>query len=81
MSKTPQDPKKLAKAYKFMERFWLGMAVLCTGLSAWILSTEGFEGQNLMYVILPIIAVVLWLLRRRVRKSYERMLETRDSGQ
>lgn len=80
MSKNPGNPQKLGKVYKFMERFWLIAAIVSTGLTSYILIQDGFEAGR-YYIILPGIAIVIWFMRRRLRKSYERMQEANKEEQ
>lgn len=81
MSKNQQaDPAKLGKAYRFMERFWLVAAVISVGLSTYILIVDGVEAGK-YYMLLPVLALTIWFMRRRVRKSYDRMVEAQKNEQ
>jgi hypothetical protein len=80
MSKKQNNPQKLGKVYKFLERFWLIVAVVSVFLTIYIVAEQGFENSKL-YFILPIIAIVIWMMRRRLRKSYQRMMEAQENEQ
>jgi hypothetical protein len=80
MSKKQNNPQKLGKVYMFLERFWLIVAVVSVFLTIYIVAEQGFENSKL-YFILPIIAIVIWMMRRRLRKSYQRMMEAQENEQ
>lgn len=73
------DPKSLIKVYRFLEKFWLAVAIISTGLSIYIVAKDGVD-KAWIYLFLPTIAVALWFMRRRLRISYERMLEKEQSS-
>jgi FtsH-binding integral membrane protein len=80
MSEKKNKPKDLGKVYKFMERFWLIIAVASTIASTYIVITDGFD-KSKIYIALPVIAFVYWFMRRRIRKSYERKLNVEKQEQ
>jgi len=80
MSKKQNNPQKLGKVYRFLERFWLIVAIVSVFLTIYIVAEQGFENSKL-YFILPIIAIVIWMMRRRLRKSYQRMMEAQENEQ
>jgi len=80
MSKKQNNPQKLGKVYKFLERFWMTVAIASVFLTVYIVVEQGFENSKL-YLILPIIAIVIWMMRRRLRKSYQRMMEAQENEQ
>ncbi len=80
MSKNKINPERMGKVYKFLEVFWLSVAVVSLGLSIYIVSENGFENSK-FYLILPVIAIVIWMMRRRLRKSYERMQSQENEQQ
>jgi FtsH-binding integral membrane protein len=80
MSEKKNKPKDLGKVYKFMERFWLIIAVASTIASTYIVITDGFD-KSKIYIALPVIAFAYWFMRRRIRKSYERKLNVEKQEQ
>ncbi len=78
MSKNQNNPKNLGKIYRIMEIFWLIVAVGTVAATTYIFIVDGFE---VIYAILPLLALTFWFMRRRIRKSYERMDQKENNDQ
>ncbi len=59
----------LIKVYRTLEKTWLVISVIAVLLSAYIVYADGFEKAKL-YLVLPLICITVWLMRRKLRVSY-----------
>lgn len=68
------NPGKLAKVYGFLEKFWLVVSILSLMLTIYIVADDGFAFGK-FYFLLPAMAFTIYIIRRRLRKSYEKMIQ------
>lgn len=80
MSKNQNNPNRLGKVYKFLEKFWLAVAIVSVFLTTYIVVDSGIAEAK-FYIILPIIATSIWFMRRRLRKSYQKMVDAQEQEQ
>jgi hypothetical protein len=66
------------KIARFMEHFWLAVAIGTALAAAWVFYTEGFE-QGRQWLIFPAIALAMFFFRRFTRRKLEAM-EERKKG-
>ncbi len=57
--------------HKIMEIVWLSIGVLSTAFAIFIFANYGFEEDNYFVLAVPVMALVLYGLRRSVRKRQE----------
>jgi len=55
---------------KFLENMWLMVAIVCVFLAAYKSLFIGYE-EGLYFAMFAVLATVLWLLRRRMRRHME----------
>lgn len=67
------DQKSTLKVHRIAERFWFGVFIVTSILTAWWWYTEGIETRPLAPVM-PAIALVWFFVRRMVRRRFERQL-------
>jgi len=75
---TDAPEQRMRKLARFMEHFWLAVAIGAAIAAAWVIATEGFE-RGRQWLWLPGIALAAFLARRIMRKKIEAM-EGRDKG-
>ena len=80
MSKNQNNPGRLGKVYKFLENFWLVVAIISVILTIYIVIVSGITEAK-FYILLPVIATSIWFMRRRLRKSYQRMSDAQEQEQ
>lgn len=68
----------MRKLGRFMEHFWLAVAIGTAIAAIWAISTEGFE-RGRQWLWLPGIAMAAFFARRIMRQKIEAM-EQRDKG-
>lgn len=68
------DPRRTLKVHKAAEKFWLGIVIATTVITAYWWYTDGFEERKFAPVM-PVLALLWFLLRRGVRKRIERQIE------
>lgn len=59
------------RVHRIAERFWLGVVIVTTGITIYWWSTEGVEAHRFAPVV-PGIALVWYIVRRKLRKRLER---------
>ena len=57
----------MKKMNKFLEYFWLVISVISVILVVYVYSAIGTE-DNLILILLPVIAVTMYVYRRRISK-------------
>jgi fatty acid desaturase len=62
----------MRKLNRFMEHFWLAVAIGTAIAAMWVIVTEGFE-QGKQWLIFPAIALAMFIFRRITRKKLEAM--------
>jgi len=55
---------------KFLEKMWLMVAIVCAVLAIYKSIFIGYE-DGLYFAMFAVLATVLWLLRRRMRRRME----------
>ena len=80
MSKNQNNPNRLGKVYNFLEKFWLAVAIVSVCLTTYIVVDSGIAEAK-FYIILPIIATSIWFMRRRLRESYQKMVDAQEQEQ
>jgi hypothetical protein len=65
------------KYLKISELIWLLTAIVGVGIVAYVMTTEGFEG-NYYLLILPLMSGVMWMMRRRQRMKFEQGQQKTD---
>jgi len=72
---------KLEKVNRVMETFWLVIAICAALFGAYMVGQVGVE-EGIMYIIMPFVAAMLWMLRRSFRKKLEKrgQEENQDSN-
>ena len=80
MSKNQNNPNRLGKVYNFLEKFWLAVAIVSVCLTTYIVVDSGIA-EAIFYIILPIIATSIWFMRRRLRESYQKMVDAQEQEQ
>lgn len=58
------------KYFKISEIIWLLTAIFSVGVVAYVIATDGFE-RNYYLLILPLMAGVMWVMRRKQRIKHE----------
>ncbi len=66
----------MRKLNRFMEHFWLAVAIGTAIAAMWVIWTDGFEAGR-QWLIFPAIASAMFIFRRLTRKKLEAM-EDRD---
>jgi len=65
------------KYLKISEYIWLATSVISVGIVAYVLISEGFKG-NLYILVLPVMAGVMWMMRRRQRMKLEQQNKEKE---
>lgn len=68
----------LRKLSRFMEHFWLAVAIGTFIAAIWVIATDGFAAGR-SWLLFPAIALAMFLMRRFTRKKLEAMEERRRS--
>lgn len=68
------------KTIKFLERMWLMVAIVCFVLATYKIIFERRE-DGLYFYMFTALAVVLWLLRRRMRRRMEGEAAQQESNE
>ena len=55
---------------KFLEIFWLVISIISVILVVYVYSAIGYE-DNLILIFFPVIAVGMYVFRRKMRKRFE----------
>lgn len=58
------------KINKGLEYFWLAMTVVCTGIAAYVIYTQGYD-ESKWYLLFPLLALAMYVMRRGLRKRFE----------
>ncbi len=67
------------KVARFMEGFWMAVAI-GTGIAAlWVIVADGFEAGR-QWLWFPGIALAMWFFRRLTRRKLEAMQERQRGG-
>jgi hypothetical protein len=62
----------LRRLNRFMEHFWLAVAIGTALAAIWVIAADGFE-QGRQWLFFPAIALSMFLFRRLTRRKLERM--------
>lgn len=62
----------LRKLNRFMEHFWLAVAIGTAIAAGWVIATDGFE-KGRSWLLFPGIATAMFLFRRFTRRKLEAM--------
>lgn len=62
----------MRKLNRFMEHFWLAVAIGTLIWAVWVTAAEGLEAGKRLYFF-PFIAVAMFLFRRITRRKLEAM--------
>ncbi len=68
----------MRKLGKFMEHFWLAVAIGTAIAAIWVIATEGFAAGR-QWLIFPAVALAMFWFRRFTRSKLEAM-EERQKG-
>ena len=60
----------LRKLNKFMEHFWLAVAIGTALAAGWVIMAEGFE-EGKSWLLFPLIALAMYFMRRFMRGRLE----------
>lgn len=69
----------MRKLNRFMEHFWLAVAIGTAIAALWAIGTEGFE-KGRQWLWFPLIALAMFVFRRITRKKLEAMDRYGRSG-
>lgn len=58
----------MEKFARFMERFWLALAIGTAGLCIYLLAANGWD-RGKTFLWLPFVCVCMWLYRRFTRRK------------
>lgn len=67
------------KYLKISELIWLLTAIVGVGIVAYVMATEGFEG-NYYLLFLPLMSGVMWMMRRKQRMKFEQGQQKTDKN-
>ncbi|MEO8066297.1 MAG: hypothetical protein ABI599_01265 [Flavobacteriales bacterium] len=68
----------MRKVNRFMEIFWLVVAVVTFGIAIWVIIKSSFA-QSWTWLLFPVFSVGMFLVRRFMRGKLEAM-EARDAA-
>lgn len=72
--------EKMIKFSIIIERVWFAFIFIFTALSIWKLSTEGWPKAGIFFIF-PVVAFVMFLLRRRTRLKLQKDFEEQKKNQ
>ncbi len=58
--------------HRIIEYFWLVVGILTLGFAIFIFTEYGFTEDNYFVLVMPFMSLVLFGLRRAVRKRFEK---------
>lgn len=64
----------IGKITRFMEHFWLAVAIGTLVAAVWVIVADGFE-QGKQWLMFPAVALGMFVFRRFTRKKLEAMAE------
>jgi len=67
-----KSDNKFSKVSKFMEKFWLAIALISLLVVFYFFLTEGVNRTTLSYLIFPALAGTMYGFRYAFRKRFER---------
>ena len=62
----------MRKINRFMEHFWLAVAIGTALAASWVLIADGFDAGK-QWLVFPGIALAMFVFRRMTRKKLEAM--------
>lgn len=69
----------MRKLNRFMEHFWLAVAIGTFIAAIWAIVVEGFDKAN-QWLFFPAIALAMFVFRRMTRKKLEAMDDRHREG-
>jgi hypothetical protein len=67
-----QDNKKLKSVSLFMERFWLGLAIVSFIVVCYFFIVDGVNAQTLQMLVFPLLAGLMYGFRSFFRQRLEK---------
>ncbi|WKZ65994.1 MAG: hypothetical protein QY325_14645 [Flavobacteriales bacterium] len=68
----------IRKLGRFMEHFWLAVAIGTLVASIWVIAADGFA-QGRQWLLFPAIAMAMFFFRRFTRRKLEAMEDRRSA--
>ena len=62
----------MRKVHRFMEHFWLALAIATLAAAIWVIAVDGFE-KGSQWLFFPAIALIMFFFRRFARGRIEAM--------
>ncbi|HYG50917.1 MAG TPA: hypothetical protein VD905_08430 [Flavobacteriales bacterium] len=62
------------KINKGLEYFWLAVTVAAACMAGWFVALEGYDEAK-WYLLFPLLALAMYLMRRGLRKKFEAALK------
>ncbi|HLP14053.1 MAG TPA: hypothetical protein VK177_19125 [Flavobacteriales bacterium] len=62
------------KINKGLEYFWLVITVAAAIMATWFITQEGYD-QGKWYLLFPLLALAMYVMRRGLRKKFEASLK------
>lgn len=72
------EPKRVLQVTRAAEKFWLASSIIVTGVSLWIIYSEGWE-NNEMLPLVPALAWLWYFVRRGFRKRLQKDMDSNKS--
>ena len=72
------EPKRVLQVTRAAEKFWLASSTIVTGVSLWIIYSEGWE-NNEMLPLVPALAWLWYFVRRGFRKRLQKDMDSNKS--
>ena len=72
------EPKRVLQVTRAAEKFWLVSSIIVTGVSLWIILSEGWE-NNQMLPLVPALAWLWYFVRRGFRKRLQKDMDSNKS--
>ena len=72
------EPKRVLQVTRAAEKFWLASSTIVTGVSLWIIYSEGWE-NNKMLPLVPALAWLWYFVRRGFRKRLQKDMDSNKS--
>lgn len=69
----------MKKYHRFMEHFWMAVAIGSALYCIFIMSTQGVE-ENWQLLVFPLMAGAMYVVRNNMRKRLERFEENEQNG-
>ena len=72
------ESKRVLQVTRAAEKFWLASSTIVTGVSLWIIYSEGWE-NNKMLPLVPALAWLWYFVRRGFRKRLQKDMDSNKS--